>query len=337
MNISDYKGVMVFAEQRRGMVQKVALELLGIGRNIADTLEEHLVAVLVGDNLSDKMASDLIAHGAEKVILIEGADYKQYMTEPYTKALCAAIDSENPGIVFFGATTIGRDLAPRVSARCKTGLTADCTELTVDDASRNLLMTRPAFGGNIMATIVCPEHRPQMSTVRPGVMRKLEADSSRKGEIVRMNVPIEAADKNVEILEEVIEKVEKKNIEDASVLVAGGRGMGTPENFQKLNELAGSMGGLVAASRAVVDAGWVDQDRQVGQTGKTVRPDLYVACGISGMIQHVAGMEESGFIVAVNKNKDAPIFEYADLGIVTDVTRLIPALQQELALARNAG
>ncbi len=336
MNISEYRGVMVFAEQRRGEIQKVAYELLGAGRGIADTLQEPLIAVLAGTHLTDAQAASLIAHGADRVILVDDPRLGVYMTEPFTKALTAVISTEKPGIVFFGATTIGRDLAPRVSARLKTGLTADCTALAIDDASRNLLMTRPAFGGNIMATIICPEHRPQMSTVRPGVMRRLEADTARTGETVRFACKIEPADVNVEIIEEVVQKEEKKNIEDASVLVAGGRGLGNPENFQSLQNLAEMLGGQVAASRAVVDAGWTSQDKQVGQTGKTVRPDLYLACGISGMIQHVAGMEESGFIVAVNKNKDAPIFAYADVGIVTDVNRLLPALQEELNRARTS-
>ena len=336
MNISEYRGVMVFAEQRRGEIQKVALELLGAGRGIADNLQEPLIAVLAGTDLTDKHAESLIAHGADRVILVDDPHLAAYMTEPFAKALTAVIEAEKPGIVFFGATTIGRDLAPRISARMKTGLTADCTALAIDDATRNLLMTRPAFGGNIMATIICPEHRPQMSTVRPGVMCKLPADASRTGETVRFACKIESADLNVEILEEVIQKENKKNIEDASVLVAGGRGLGNPGNFQSLQSLAEMLGGQVAASRAVVDAGWAGQDKQVGQTGKTVRPDLYLACGISGMIQHVAGMEESGFIVAINKNKDAPIFAYADVGIVTDVNQLLPALQEELNRARSA-
>jgi electron transfer flavoprotein alpha subunit len=237
-------------------------------------------------------------------------------------------------MVFVGATTIGRDLAPRVSARVKTGLTADCTKLEVEDGTRNLLMTRPAFGGNIMATIVCPEHRPQMSTVRPGVMRKLEREPSRKGEIARFEVSLSPADLNVEILEEVTEKAKKKSIDEASVLVSGGRGLGKNENFEKLYPLAEELGGQVAASRAVVDSGWASADMQVGQTGRTVRPDLYIACGISGMIQHIAGMEDSGYIIAINKNAGAPIFEYADLGIVTDVTKLIPALTEEIKAAK---
>ena len=334
MNVSEYKGVFVFAERRDGAVQKVAYELLGMGRGIADALGEPLAAVLLGSGLKDSEAAELIAFGADEVILVDHPDLGVYMTEPYTKAIVKAIAERKPGVVFFGATTIGRDLAPRVSARVKTGLTADCTALAVEDGTRNLLMTRPAFGGNIMATIVCPEHRPQMSTVRPGVMRKLERDGARKGRVSRLAVEIEAKDRNVEILEVVSEKVARKNIEDSTVLVSGGRGLGSPENFRKLDLVADELGGLVSASRAVVDLGWVGQDRQVGQTGKTVRPDLYIACGISGMIQHIAGMEDSGFIVAVNKNSGAPIFEYADLGIVTDVNRLVPALAEELKAAK---
>lgn len=336
MNISDYKGVMVFAEQRSGVVQKIAYELLGAGRRIADSLGEPLVALLVGSKITDAQVKDLIAHGADTVILADDPAFAVYMTEPYAKAMALAIETYKPGIVFTGATTIGRDLAPRVSARVKTGLTADCTGLEVEEETGNLLMTRPAFGGNIMATIICPEHRPQMSTVRPGVMRKLERDDKRQGTIERLAVNIVAADTNVEILEVVIEKTTKKNIEEANILISGGRGLGTEENFKKLNSVAAELGGLVSASRAVVDAGWAAQDRQVGQTGKTVRPDVYIACGISGMIQHIAGMEDSDFIVAINKNSGAPIFEYADVGIVTDVNKLVPALVEELRTIKAA-
>ncbi|MDX9898583.1 MAG: electron transfer flavoprotein subunit alpha/FixB family protein [Spirochaetia bacterium] len=336
MNISDYKGVMVFAEQRSGTIQKIAYELLGVGRRIADTLGEPLIALLIGSKVSDEQSKDLIAFGADKVIVMDDPAFAVYMTEPYAKAMTLAIQTCKPGVVFTGATTIGRDLAPRVSARIGTGLTADCTGLDIEDGSRNLLMTRPAFGGNIMATIICPEHRPQMSTVRPGVMRKLERDDTRKGEVQKLAIQIEAKDKNVEILESVIEKTTKKNIEEATILISGGRGMGTVDNFNKLMGVADELGGLVSASRAVVDAGWVAQDRQVGQTGKTVRPDVYIACGISGMIQHIAGMEDSEFIVAVNKNSGAPIFEYSDIGIVTDVNKLVPALVEELKAAKAA-
>lgn len=336
MNISDYKGVMVFAEQRSGVIQKIAYELLGVGRRIADTLGEPLVALLVGANISDAQAKDLISYGADTVVLADDPAFAAYMTEPYAKAMALAIQTYKPGIVFTGATTIGRDLAPRVSARVKTGLTADCTGLEIEEGTRHLLMTRPAFGGNIMATIICPEHRPQMSTVRLGVMRKLERDDRRTGTVERLAVSIDARDRNVEILEVVVEKSAKKNIEEATVLVSGGRGLGTEENFKRLNKVAAELGGLVSASRAVVDAGWASQDRQVGQTGKTVRPDVYIACGISGMIQHIAGMEDSGFIVAINKNSGAPIFEYADVGIVTDVNKLVPALVEELRTIKAA-
>lgn len=333
MDISAYKGVLVFIEQRRGQIQKVGLELLGVGREIANSLSEPLLAVLAGSGLDRQAATDLVHSGADQVILVDHPLLATYLTEPYTQALTAVVQAYKPGIMILGATSIGRDLAPRLSARLHTGLTADCTALAVDDASRNLLMTRPAFGGNIMATIVCPEHRPQMSTVRPGVMRRLEPDTTREGSIEDFPVDLSAQD-GLELLEEVVEVAEKKSIEEAAVLVAGGRGLGNPENFRKLDALAGDLNGMVAASRAVVDAGWVSPDRQVGQTGKTVRPDLYLACGISGMIQHIAGMEDSDLIVAVNKNKDAPIFEYADLGIVTDVHKLIPALREELRAAR---
>jgi electron transfer flavoprotein alpha subunit len=334
MDISSYHGVLVFAEQRNGQVQKVVNELLGIGREIADKLEEPLMAVLIGSGLTAAHSADLIAQGADKVIVVDHPELGVYRTEPYTKVLAQVIDAFKPGIGFVGATTLGRDLAPRVSARVKTGLTADCTTLEIEDGSRNLLMTRPAFGGNIMATIICPEHRPQMSTVRPGVMRKLPRDEHRRGEVIPFAVELSPEDLNVEVLEVAIEQATLKSIEEASVLVAGGRGLGSVENFGRLQGLASELGGMVAASRAAVDAGWVGQESQVGQTGKTVRPDLYIACGISGMIQHIAGMEDSEFIVAVNKKADAPIFEYADLGIVTDVNRLVPALVEELRLAR---
>ena len=310
---------------------------MGGGRRSADTLGEPLMALRVGSGLTEAQTKALIAQGADEVVVVDDPALAVYMTEPYAKAMTAAIEARKPGIVFTGATTIGRDLAPRVSARVKTGLTADCTGLEIEEETRNLLMTRPAFGGNIMATIVCPEHRPQMSTVRPGVMRKLERDEKRAGKVSRLEVKFVAGDRNVEILEVVVEKAAKKNIEEANVLVSGGRGLGTEENFKKLNTVAAELGGLVSASRAVVDAGWAAQDRQVGQTGKTVRPDVYFACGISGMIQHIAGMEDSEFIVAINKNSGAPIFEYADLGIVTDVNKLVPALVEELRTVKAAG
>jgi electron transfer flavoprotein alpha subunit len=327
---------MVFAEQRRGQIQKIAYELLGVGRRIADTLGEPLCALLIGKAFNSEQTDSLISFGADKVFVAEHDELDIYMTEPYAKALTLAITTHKPSVVIMGATTIGRDLAPRVSARIHTGLTADCTGLDIEEETHNLLMTRPAFGGNIMATIICPDFRPQMSTVRPGVMRKLDPDPARKGEVLKLPIKIEASDKTIEILEVVTEKAVKKNIEEAKVLVSGGRGMGNQENYYKLQPLADELGGMLSASRAVVDAGWISQDRQVGQTGKTVRPNLYMACGISGMIQHIAGMEDSEFIIAINKNANAPIFEYSDIGIVTDINKLVPVLVEELKAAKAA-
>lgn len=329
MNISDYRGVSVFVEQRDGEIQKVSLELLGEGRRLADKLDTKLTAILLGNSV-ENWAQELIYFGADEVIIAEDKMLDKYITEPYTKVFTNIITEIKPEIVLMGATAIGRDLAPRVSARVYTGLTADCTSLEIDEDTKNLLMTRPAFGGNIMATIICPDHRPQMSTVRPGVMIVGDRDEARKGAIVKHTPNLTNEDMNVEILEVVKETKKKVKIEDANVLVSGGRGIGKKESFEKLEELAKELGGIVAGSRAAVDAGWLEREFQVGQTGKTVRPGLYIACGISGAIQHVAGMEESEFIVAINKNPNAPIFEYADVGIVGDVNKVIPALIEEL-------
>lgn len=329
MSINEYKGVSVFIEQRNGKIESVSLELLGKGREIADKLGDSLQAILIGSNIAP-LADTLIAYGADEVVVIEDEMLKLYTTEPYTKALTAAIKAKKPDIVMVGATTIGRDLAPRVSARIHTGLTADCTSLEVDEETRNLLMTRPAFGGNIMATIICGEHRPQMSTVRPGVMQHLDKDETRTGKVEVLEVPFEAADMVVEVLEVVEEKQKKVKIEAANILISGGRGMGNAENFKALYTLADELGGLVSGSRAAVDAGWSDTSRQVGQTGKTVRPDLYIACGISGAVQHLVGMEESDLIIAINKNANAPIFEVADIGIVGDANKVIPEILKQL-------
>ncbi|WP_461205112.1 electron transfer flavoprotein subunit alpha/FixB family protein [Clostridium sp. DL1XJH146] len=329
MNISEYNGVFVFVEQRDGNIQKVSLEILGKAREIAEKLNQKVTAVFPGFNIGEKAAT-LIAHGADNVLFVDDENLKIYTTEPYAKVLNQIIKEKKPEIFLIGATAIGRDLAPRVSARIHTGLTADCTSLDIDEETNNLMMTRPAFGGNIMATIVCPDYRPQMSTVRPGVMIALEEDKSRQGEIQEVKVEFNEKDINVEVLEVVKETKEKINIEEANVLVSGGRGVGNPENFDLLKKLASELEGQVSASRAVIDAGWMERDHQVGQTGKTVRPDLYFACGISGAIQHLAGMEESEFIVAINKDATAPIFEVADLGIVGDLNKVIPAVIEEL-------
>jgi electron transfer flavoprotein alpha subunit len=328
MNISEYSGVMVFIEQRTNHVQNVSLELLGKGRKIADELGVQLIAVLPGHQV-EKHGRLLIEYGADKVILIDDASLESYTTEPYTQAMVKAIRETNPEVVLVGATSIGRDLAPRVSARLETGLTADCTSLDISE-DRMLLMTRPAFGGNIMATIICPEHRPQMSTVRPGVMTKMERSPERTGEIISMPIEIEKNRACVEVLSFEKEAEARQDIQEATILISGGRGVGSAENFKSLYSLADELGGMVSASRAAVDSGWMDHDRQVGQTGKTVRPDLYFACGISGAIQHVAGMEEAELIIAINKDKNSKIFEVADLGVVGDVHKIIPFVVEEL-------
>lgn len=324
------KNVYVFAEQRDGNIQKVAYELVGKARELADTLNEKVYAVLVGQDMKAK-AGSLVAAGADGVVLVQDEMLAEYTTEAYAKAVVAVIKEKEPEIFLIGATAIGRDLAPRVSARIHTGLTADCTGLAIDETSNNLLMTRPAFGGNIMATIVCENHRPQMATVRPGVMKALAADESRTGEIEEFHVEFTEADMPVELVEVIKEEKAVADITDAKILVSGGRGMGDKETFDALlNPLAEVLGGVVSGSRATVDAGWIDHECQVGQTGKTVRPDLYLACGISGAIQHIAGMEGSEYIVAVDKNNGAPIFDVADLGVVGDVTTLLPKLTEAI-------
>ena len=323
------KDVYVLAEQRDGNIQKVAFELVGEATKLAKDLNEQVVAILLGDGVTAK-AEELIQHGADKVIVVDDPMLAKYATEPYAKAITAIIKEFDPEIVLYGATSIGRDLAPRVSARVHTGLTADCTKLEIAEDTKLLNMTRPAFGGNIMATIVCKDHRPQMATVRPGVMAALAADTARKGEVVPFKVEFTPADMNIEIIEEVKETKKIVDVTEAKVLVSGGRGIGSPEFFNTLKELADLLGGEVAASRAVVDAGWIGKEYQVGQTGKTVRPNLYIACGISGAIQHVAGMESSEVVISINKNDGAAIFDVSDLGIVGDVKTIIPKLIEAL-------
>ena len=319
------KDIYVVVEQVDGVVQKVGIELIGIASKLAADLGQEVVAVLLGKEVKG-LAENLIHHGANKVICVEDPILEHYATEPYTKALNAIVEAKRPEIVLYGATSIGRDLAPRVSARVHTGLTADCTKLEIDPETKLLLMTRPAFGGNIMATIVCKEFRPQMATVRPGVMQALPTDTSRTGEVELFMVEFTDADMNIKIREVIKEKHAKVDITEAKVLVSGGRGIGNAEYFDVLKELADELGGLVTSSRANVDAGWIGRERQVGQTGKTVRPDLYMACGISGAIQHLAGMEDSEFIVAINKDAQAPIFDVADLGVVGDLHKIMPIL-----------
>jgi len=328
MNIEEYKGVYVFIEQREGVIQSVALELLGQARKLADKTNDKVYAMFLGHKIADQ-AEGLIARGADHVICIDAPELETYTTEPYTQAICQIIDERKPESMLIGATTIGRDLGPRVSARVKTGLTADCTKIEIGEENE-LLMTRPAFGGNLMATIVCKEHRPQMATVRPGVMFAMDADQNRKGEVENFAVKFDASKFKVKVLETVKEDTGLVDITEARILVSGGRGVGNAEGFKAMEELAETLDAEVSASRAMVDAGHIGHERQVGQTGKTVRPDLYFAFGISGAIQHVAGMEESDLIIAVNKDKHAPIFQVADLGIVGDAKQVIKKLNEQL-------
>ena len=370
------KNVFVFCEQRDGEIQKVAFELVGKARELADALGQEVVAVLAGDHIESK-ASALIAHGADKVIVADHPMLAEYSTKPYTEVMEKVIKDYAPEVVLFGASSIGRDLAPSVSATVHTGLTADCTglaigdvektatnaadkakieakiaelgqDVTVEDSSKTmttkdgkeinvvnvkyiyhkqLRMTRPAFGGNIIATIACLQHRPQMATVRPGVMQALAADASRTGEVIKLDI---TPTNNVEVLETVKSTKVSKDITEAKILVSAGRGIGSAEKVSMVQDLADALGGDISCSRAVIDAGWMEKDRQVGQTGKTVRPDLYVACGISGAIQHAAGMEGSEYIIAINKEESAPIFDIADLGIIGDVNAILPKLTEAI-------
>lgn len=329
MNIQEYKGVFVFAQQADGKVNKVSYELIGKAKELAADLGTDVSAILLADNVGD-MADKLAAYGADRVIVVEDPILKEYMTEPYTMAITKIIDQYKPEIVLFGATAIGRDLAPRVSARVRTGLTADCTKLEIDEKTKNLRMTRPAFGGNIMATILSPEHRPQMATVRPGVMKMQDRRDGTKANVEKVDVKLEKNSNFINI-DEVIKKVsDKVDIMDAKILISGGRGVGSPENFKILQDLADVLGATVSSSRAAVDAGWTEKEIQVGQTGKTVRPHVYFAIGISGAIQHLAGMEESDIIIAINKDETAPIFDVADFGLVGDLNKIVPLLTQKL-------
>ena len=341
MSLEEYKGVFIFAQQVDNELSSIALELLGKAKNLAEDLDEKKVtAVLLGSDVKG-LVDKLAEYGADRVIVVDDPELKDYRTEPYTHALASVIKEFKPEILLVGATAIGRDLGPRVSSRVHTGLTADCTQLDIGDfplepvegreqKHKQLLMTRPAFGGNTIATIACPDFRPQMATVRPGVMQKIDPIKGAKAEIVDYNPGFEKNDCYTEIVKIVKETSAVADIQAAKILVSGGRGVGSPENFKILEELAEVVHGTVSCSRAVVDSGWKPKDLQVGQTGKTVRPQLYFAIGISGAIQHVAGMEESDIIIAINKDENAPIFDVADYGIVGDLNKVVPALTKRL-------
>ena len=340
MGLEEYKGVYVFAQQVDNELSGIAFELLGKAKELAADLSTDVTAVLIGSGVKG-LADQLAEYGADKVIVVDDPELKEYRTEPYAHVLPSVINEYKPEIVLVSATAIGRDLGPRVSARVATGLTADCTVLEIGDFPINpvpnqeqkhnqLLMTRPAFGGNTIATIACPDNRPQMATVRPGVMQKIDPIAGAKAEVIEYNPGFTPNNKYVEILDVVKELSDTVDIMDAKILVSGGRGVGSAENFKILQDLADVIGGTVSCSRAVVDNGWLPKELQVGQTGKTVRPNVYFAIGISGAIQHTAGMEESDIIVAINKDETAPIFDVADYGIVGDLNKIVPKLTEEL-------
>ena len=343
--IAQYKGVYVFAQQVDNQISSIAYELLGKAKELAEPLKTDVTAVLIGSGVKN-LADNLAEYGADKVIVVDDPELKDYRTEPYAHALASVINEYKPEIMLVGATAIGRDLGPTVSARVATGLTADCTVLEIGDfplvpipgkedeqLHNQLLMTRPAFGGNTIATIACPYNRPQMATVRPGVMQKITPVKGAKAEVIEYNPGFTPNNRYVTIKEVVKAVNDVADIMDAKILVSGGRGVGSPENFKILEDLAAVLGGTVSCSRAVVDSGWKPKELQVGQTGKTVRPNVYFAIGISGAIQHVAGMEESGIIIAINKDEDAPIIDVADYGIVGDLNKIVPQLTESLKAA----
>lgn len=331
-DLSVYKGVWVFAEQREGMVASVAYELLGAGRRLADELKTELSAVLFGSN--EVQAKKLIKWGSDRVYHCSDPIFEKFNDEPYSKLLTNLIKTHKPEIVLAGATPIGRSFIPRVAAKVRTGLTADCTALEIDKDSGNLLQIRPAFGGNIMATILCPNHRPQIATVRPRVMKRGEYNADRNGEVIPVSADgITCRTRVLETIKEVSECM--VNLQEAEFIVSGGRGLGKPEGFKMLKELAEVLGGAVGASRAAVDEGWIPYSHQVGQTGKTVCPKIYIACGISGAVQHLVGMQSSDIIIAINKNPEAPIFNVATYGIVGDVYEVVPLLIKKLKEAKQ--
>jgi electron transfer flavoprotein alpha subunit len=329
VDTSQYRGVWVVAEHRDGNLAGVTLELLGEGRKLAQQLDAELALALIGDNV-DGLVADAAAHGADRIYLVQDPVLSAYRTGPYVDCMCGLINEHKPEIVLIGATTMGRDLASRIAARIGAGLTADCTGLDIDPETRLLRQTRPAYGGSIMATILCEQARPQMATVRPRVMRKAEADPSRKPEVIQVPVQLQERSVATRIAEVVRSSGPAVDLHEAEIIVSGGRGLRVAQNFALIEELANALGGAVGASRATVDAGWIPAYHQVGQTGKTVQPKLYVACGISGAVQHLAGMSSSDCIVAINSDPDAPIFRVAHYGIVGDLFEVVPALTRRL-------
>jgi electron transfer flavoprotein alpha subunit len=329
MNLAEWSGVWVYAEARKGRIAPVAFELLGIGKRLAARRNVPLTAVLLGSGVNGQ-ARDLVAHGADKVYVVDDPALAHFTDDAYGNMLTDLIREHQPEIVLAGATAIGRSFIPRVATSLATGLTADCTNLEIREEDGALLQTRPAFGGNIMATIVCPDTRPQIATVRPMVMKPNERDDSRSGEIIEVGPDPGRLRSRVKVLDSIAEAQDKVNINEADVLVAGGRGLEDGKGFALIRELADLLGGAVAASRAAVDSGWIGYPHQVGQTGKTVAPKLYIACGISGAIQHLVGMQSADTIVAINRDPNAPIFDVATYGIVGDLFEVLPKLIEKL-------
>ncbi|OUN12530.1 electron transfer flavoprotein subunit alpha/FixB family protein [Flavonifractor sp. An91] len=328
------KDLWVFVETNKdGSAKNVGIELLTPGKDMAAKQGGALVAVVVGYK-TDAAVEAAAAHGADKIIVVDGPEYEQYTTDAYTIALYTLVEKYGPTSMLIGATNNGRDLGPRVSCRLKTGLTADCTALDIDEETGNVAWTRPAFGGNLMATILCPDHRPQIGTVRPGVFKKCEPCAAH-AEIIREDIKVSAEQIRTQVLELLKEMGDENvDLEGAEIIVSGGRGVGGPEGFAPIKALAEVLGATVGASRAAVDSGWISHAHQVGQTGKTVGPKLYIACGISGAIQHLAGMSGSDCIVAINKDPDAPIFDVADYGVVGDLFQVLPVLTEEIKKLR---
>lgn len=330
----ESKNLWVVVETEEGVAKNVGYELLSVGRTLADKLGEKLVAVVLGKGVKS-VAGQSIAYGADQVLLVEGDEYETYNTDAASYAVTTLIEKYKPSVVLYGATDNGRDLAPRVACRLETGLTADCTELDIEEETKLLVSTRPTFGGNLMATILCPDHRPQMSTVRPGVFKRSVPDESRTGEIIEEDIHLEPDQIRVKLVERIREVAEAVNLEEAEIIVSGGRGLKDEKGFEMLRELAELLGGTVGASRAAVDAGWIPHAHQVGQTGKNVSPKLYIAVGISGAIQHLAGMSGSDTVVAINKDPDAPIFGVADYAVVGDLFEVVPALIEAIRAQKD--
>ncbi len=332
-DLNEYKNIWVFIETECGKPKNVGYELLNVARPLADQKGCPLVAVVIGKDIED-VAKDAIRYGADSAIIVDGPEYEHYTTDAFTKAMVTLVERYKPETLMIGATNNGRDMGPRVSCRLKTGLTADCTEIDIDEKTGNIAWTRPTFGGNLMATIMCPDNRPQMGTVRPGVFKKGAYDESRTGDIIKEDVHVASEQIRTTLVERVNEITEAVNLEEAEVIVAGGRGVGSAENFKLLEELAEVLDATLGCSRAVVDAGWMPYAHQVGQSGKTVAPKLYFAIGISGAIQHLTGIAGSDTVIAINKDPDAPIFGVADYGIVGNLVEIVPALTESFRARR---